>query len=84
MINIQLTSILKKIIVKTINENEADFINSPEPILASDDRISFKIYFDISKDKSLLPVPVDQLDDLLPNIKEKLPKYIGISAVKFK
>ena len=84
MFNIQLTGLLKKLIAKTINENEDQFLNNPEPILASDNRIRFNIYLDVTEDDSLLPIPVGELDDLLPSIKEKLPKYIGISNVKFK
>lgn len=83
MLNIQLTDLLKKLIAKTINENEV-FLNSSKPILAKDNSIDFKIYLDITKDDTLLPIPIKQLNELKPSIKEKLPSYIGISSVKFK
>ncbi|SDX26710.1 hypothetical protein [Aequorivita viscosa] len=83
MFTIQLTGILKKLIVKTINENKHQFLANPEPIVASDNRIKFNIHLYVAKDASLLPVPVAQLDGLLPEVKEKLPPYIGISNVKF-
>lgn len=84
MLNIQLTDSLRKLIAKTINKNEIALLNNSESIFAEDSTISFRIYLDIKKDALLLPIPVDQLDDLKPSLKEKLPTYIGISHVKFK